>query len=77
MSFSQSLFDRLPVAHKPARYCKAKLKVYDGARITPRESLVCKYKGKFTVLDFILVEQDLPFVLELKSCLELDLIKKI
>lgn len=76
---SQSLFDRLSVAHKPARYCKAKLKVYDGRRITPRDkvSLVCKYKGKFIVLDFILVEQDLPFVLELKSYLELDLIKRI
>ena len=33
---SQSLFDQLPVRHKQARQCKAKLKVYDGCRITPR-----------------------------------------
>ena len=31
---SHSLFDRLPVANKQARQCKAKLKLYDGRRIT-------------------------------------------
>ena len=79
MSFSQSLFDRLPVAHKPARQCKAKLKVYDGRRITPRGkvSLVCKYKRNFEVLDFVLVKQYLPLALGLKSYHELDLIKRI
>ena len=50
---SKSLFDRLPVAQKQAHQCKAKLKVYDGRKITPKgkASLVCEYKGKFTVLD--------------------------
>ena len=76
---SQSLFDRLPVENKQSRQCKAKLKVYDGCRINPRGevSLACEYKGKFTVMDFILVEQDLPSILGLKSCLELGLIKRI
>ena len=76
---SQSLFDRLPVSQKQPRQCKAKLKVYDGHRITPRGkvSLFCEYKGKFTVLEFILVEQDLPSILGLKSRLELGLIKRI
>ena len=76
---SQSVFDRLPVENKQSRQCKAKLKVYDGRRINPRGkvSLACEYKGKFTVMDFILVEQDLPSILGLKSCLELGLIKRI
>ena len=76
---SHSLFDRLPVANKRARQCKAKLKVYDGRRITSKAkvSLVCEYRGKYNVLDFILVEQDLPSILGLKSCLELGLIKRI
>lgn len=66
---SASLFDRLHVAQKQDHQCKAKLKVYDGRKITPKgkASLVCEYKGKFTVLEFILVEQlvthSLPLVL--------------
>lgn len=58
---------------------KAKLKVYDGRRITPcgKVSLTCKYKGKFTVMDFVLVKQHLPSILGLKSCLDLSLIKRI
>ena len=76
---SKSLFDRLPVAQKQAHQCKAKLKVYDGRKITPKgkASLVCEYKGKFTVLDFTLVEQDLPPILGLKSCLELGQVQRI
>ena len=75
---SKSLFDRLPVDPKQARQCKAKLKVYDGRRITPsgKVSLTCEYKGKFTVIDFVLVEQDLPSILGLKSSLDLGLIKR-
>lgn len=76
---SKSLFDRLPVDPRQSCQCKAKLNVYDGRRITPcgKVSLTCEYKGKFTVIDFILVEQDLPFILGLKSCLDLGLIKRI
>lgn len=37
----------------------------------------CEYKGKFTVLKFILVEQDVLSILGLKSCHELGLIKRI
>ena len=76
---SASLFDRLPVAQKQDDQCKAKLKVYDGRKITPKGkgNLVCEYKGKFTVLEFILVEQDLPPILGLRSCLELGLVQKI
>ena len=77
---SQSLFDRLPVPHKHARQCKAKLKVYHGRRITPRDkvNLVCEYKGgTFTAVEFILIEQGLTSILGLKSCLELGLIKRI
>ena len=78
---STSLFDRLPVAQKQAHQCKAKLKVYDGRKISPigKASLVCEYKGKFEVLEFIyiLVEQDLPPILGLKSCLELRLVQRI
>ena len=76
---SKSLLDRLPVDPKQSRYCKAKLKVYDGRRITPsgKVSLTCEYRGKFAVMDFILVEQDLPSILGLKSCLDLGLIKRI
>ena len=76
---SKSLLDRLPVDPKQSRYCKAKLKVYDGHQITPsgKVSLTCEYRGKFAVMDFILVEQDLPSILGLKSCLDLDLIKRI
>ena len=76
---SKSLLDRLPVDPKQSRHCKAKLKVYDGRRITPsgKVSLTCEYRGKFTVMDFILVEQDLPSILGLKSCLDLGLIKRI
>ena len=50
---SKSLLDRLPVGPKQTRQCKAKLKVYDGRRITPsgKISLTCEYKGKFTVLN--------------------------
>ena len=53
--------------------------MYDGRKITPKgkASLVCEYKGKFTVLEFILVEQDLPSILGLKSCLEFGLVQKI
>ena len=40
-------------------------------------SLFCEYKGKLTLLEFILVEQDLPFILGLESCLKLGLIKRI
>ena len=74
-----SLFDRLPVAQKQAHQCRAKLKVHDGRKITPKgkASLVCEYKGKFTVLDFTLVEQDLAPILGLKSCLELGLVQRI
>jgi len=74
---SQSLFDRLPVENKQSRQCKTKLKVYDGRRINPRGkvSLACEYKGKFSVMEFILVEQDLPPILGLKSCLDLGMIK--
>lgn len=63
------MFDQLPVAHKQAHQCKVKLKVYDRCRITPggKVSLACEYKGKYTVLDFILVEQDLLSMLGLKS----------
>ena len=76
---SHLLFDQVPVEHKQSCQCKAKLKVYDGRRITPRGkvSLACEYKGKFTVMDFILVEQDPPSILGLKSCLDLSLIKRI
>ena len=76
---SKSLLARLPVGPKQTRQCKAKLKVYDGRRITPsgKISLTCEYKGKFTVLDVILIEQDLPSILGLKSCLDLGLIKRI
>ena len=76
---SKSLLAGLPVGPKQTRQSKAKLKVYDGRRITPRGriSLTCEHKGKFTVVDFILTEQDLPFNLGLKSCLDLGLIKRI
>ena len=76
---SKSLLDRLPVDPKQSRYCKAKLKVYDGRRITPsgKVSLTCEYRGNFAVMDSILVEQDLPSILGLKSCLDLGLIKRI
>ena len=76
---SKSLLARLPVGPKQTRQCRAKLKVYDGSRITPsgKISLTCEYKGKFTVLGFILIEQDLPSILGLKSCLDLGLIKRI
>ena len=76
---SKSLLARLPVGPKQTRQCKAKLKVYDGRLITPsgKISLTCEYKGKFTALDFILTEQDLPSVLGLKPFLDLGLIKRI
>ena len=76
---SKSLFDRLPVVQKQVHQCKAKLKVYDGRKITPKgkASLVCEYKGKFTVFEFILVEQVLPPILGPKSCLELELVQRI
>ena len=76
---SKSLLAQLPVGPKQTCQCKAKLKVYDGRQITPggKISQTCEYKGKFTVLDFILIEQDLPSILGLKSCLELSLIKRI
>ena len=76
---STSLFDRLPVVQKQAHQCKAKLKVYDGRKITPKgkASLVCEYKGKFTVFEFILVEQVLLPILGPKSCLELELVQRI
>lgn len=76
---SKSLLDRLPVDPKQSHHCKAKLKVYDRRRITPsgKVSLTCEYRGKFTVMDFILLEQDLPSILGLKSCLDLGLIKRI
>ena len=76
---SKSLLAGLPVGPKQTRQSKAKLKLYDGRRITPRGriSLTCEHKGKFTVVDFILTEQDLPFNLGLKSCLDLGLIKRI
>ena len=53
--------------------------MYDGRKITPKgkASLVCECKGKFAVLEFILVEQDLPPILGLKSCLELGLVQRI
>ena len=75
---STSLFDRLPVAQKQAHQYKAKLKVYDGRKITRKgkASLVCEYKGKFIVLELILVEQDLPPILGLKSCLEHGLVQR-
>ena len=70
---SKSLLDRLPVGPKQTRQCKAKLKVYDGRRITlsGKISLTCKHKGKLTLVDFILIKQDLPSILGLKSCLDL------
>lgn len=41
---SRSLFDRLPVDPRQSCQCKAKLKVYDGRRITPcgKVSLTCE-----------------------------------
>ena len=53
--------------------------MFDGRKITPKGkvSLECEYKGKFTVIDFVLVEQNLPAILGLKSCLELGLIKQV
>ena len=53
--------------------------MYDGRKITPKgkASLVCEYKGKFTVFEFILVEQVLPPILGPKSCLELELVQRI
>ena len=76
---STTLFDRLPVVQKQAHQCKAELKVYDGRKITPKgkASLVCEYKGKLTVFEFILVEQVLPPILGPKSCLELELVQRI
>ena len=53
--------------------------MYGRCRITPsgKVSLFCEYKGNFTVVDFIFVEQKLPSILGLKSFFELGLIKKI
>ncbi|XP_022805060.1 uncharacterized protein K02A2.6-like [Stylophora pistillata] len=68
-----------PVDPRQSCQCKAKLKVHDGRRITPcgKVSLTCEYKGEVTAIDFILVEQDLPSILGLRSCLDLGLIKRI
>ncbi|PFX14755.1 Retrovirus-related Pol polyprotein from transposon opus [Stylophora pistillata] len=68
-----------PVDPRQSCQGKAKLKVYDGRRITPcgKVSLTCEYKGKFTVMDFILVEQDPPSTLGLNSCLDLGFINRI
>jgi len=78
-AISQLLFDQLPEGHQQASQCKAKLKVYDRCRITlrGRVSLVCKYKGKLTVIDFLLVGKDILSILGWKSCLELGLRKRI
>ena len=65
----------LAVGPKQKRQCKAKPKVHEERRIRPsgKISQTCEYKGKFTVLDFILIEQYLPSIFGLKSCLDLGL----
>ena len=66
-------------AQKQAHQCKARLKVYDGRKITPKgkASLACECKGKFTVLVFILGEQGLQPILGQKTCLQLELVMRI
>ena len=53
--------------------------MYDGRNVTPKgkASLVYECKGKFAVLEFILVDQDFPPIIGLKSCLELGLVQRI
>ena len=76
---SQSSFEQLSLTNTRIFKNRSKLKMFDGRKITPKGkvSLECEYKGKFTVLDFVLVEQDLPSILGLKSCLELGLVKRV
>ena len=68
---SQSSYEQLSLTNTKILKNKSKLKMFDGRKVTPKGKvcLQCEYKGKFTVLDFVLVEQDLPLILGLKSCL--------
>ncbi|KAK6166970.1 hypothetical protein SNE40_022164 [Patella caerulea] len=73
----KSLFDKL--AKGSLSKSKVKLNAFGGHQLTSlgRGVFVCQYKQKYHVLEFQVVESDVPYILGLKSCVELGLVQRI
>uniref|UniRef100_H3AAN9 Uncharacterized protein n=1 Tax=Latimeria chalumnae TaxID=7897 RepID=H3AAN9_LATCH len=58
---------------------KTKILAYSGHKINScgRATLACQYKEKYKLIDFEILDQNVPSVLGLSTCVELNLLKRI
>ena len=76
---SKNLFDRLKLQTKNMVPSQSRLKMYDGSKGYPigKVRVVIRYRSRHSNADFLVVEQDLPNILGLPSCLALGLIQRV
>ncbi len=76
---SKVTFHRLKIDKRKLRKSNVKLKVYDGRRLSAlwKVELTCEYENIFKVLEFNVVEQNVPSVLGLPGIEELKLVKRV
>ena len=76
---SMNLFNTLKLQTKDIIKSKSRLKVYNGSKIHPigKISVTIEYRAKYSVAEFLVVEQNLPNILGLPSCLDLGLIQRV
>ena len=76
---SMNLFNTLKLQTKDIIKSKSRLKVYNGSKIHPigKISVTVEYRAKYSVAEFLVVEQNLPNILGLPSCLDLGLIQRV
>ena len=76
---SMNLFNTLKLQTKDIIKSKSRLKVYNGSKIHPigKISVTIEYRAKYSVAEFLMVEQTLPNILGLPFCLDLGLIHRV
>ena len=67
------------ISNRPPQKTRTKLVAFGGHKLNPcgKASLLSEYKGKYRVLEFMIVEGNVQNVLGKKSCSELKLVKRV
>ena len=74
---SKKTYDQ--ISKRPLLKSKTKLVTFGGHKVKAcsKASIACEYKQKFTVVEFEVVNQNIPNVLGLKTCKEMKLVQRI
>ena len=67
------------ISRRPLLKSKTKLVTFGGHKMKAcgKACITCEYKDKYTIVEFEVVKQDVPNVLGLKTCKEMNLVQRI